>query len=101
MPIDLSTDVITSNIEKNGYGIEIDTSSNQIKLLQLKDGTLSTLQTITKESSTDWQWLKFQVDGLDLRAVTWKDGEATPKEWDIERQAGKVLPFQERVQSGL
>lgn len=90
-----------STFAKNGYGIEVNTNANHIRLLQSKDSKTSTLRTIDHEGTTDWQWLRFRVDRDELKLRLWKDGTDEPTEWDIETVAGTVMPFSERVQSGL
>jgi gamma-glutamyltranspeptidase/glutathione hydrolase len=90
-----------STYAQNGYGVEIETRSNTVKLIQSKDSTTSTLSTFTYDSTTDWQSLRFQVDGDELRVKLWEDAAGEPEEWDIDTFAGSVMPFQERVRSGL
>lgn len=89
-----------STFAQNGYGIEIDTSNRELKLIQSKDSSSTTLETIVREDSTDWQWLRFQVDGNELKAKVWQGEAEEPEGWDIEASAATVIPFSERVQSG-
>lgn len=89
-----------STFAKNGYGIEINTNTNEIKLIQSKDSKSSTLSTISHQRTTDWQWLRFRVDEDELKVRLWKDGTEEPAHWDVEAVAGRVMPFSERVQSG-
>ena len=84
---------------KNGYGIEINTNKNKISLIQAKDSTHSTLDTLKIDSTTDWQSLRFRVEGDQLKVRSWQD-EEEPEEWDIDTVAGTVMPFSDRVQSG-
>ena len=88
-----------STFAKNGYGIEINTNQNEIKLIQAKDSSNSTLDTVTFESTTNWQSLRFRVDGDQLKVRVWQ-GDDEPEQWDIDTVAGSVMPFSERVQSG-
>lgn len=88
-----------STYVKNGYGVEINTNKNEISLIQAKDSTNSTLDTIKIDATTDWQSLRFRVVGDELKVRSWQN-EEEPETWDIDTVAGKVLPFSERVQSG-
>src|SRR5690625_1507786 len=90
-----------STYAQNGYGVEIETRSNTVKLIQSKDSSTSTLSTFTYDSTTDWQSLRFQVDGDELKVKLWDDAAEEPEEWDIDTFAGSVMPFQDRVRSGL
>ncbi|WP_164216515.1 gamma-glutamyltransferase [Virgibacillus sp. YIM 98842] len=90
-----------STYAQNGYGVEIETRSNTVKLIQSKDSSTSTLSTFNYDSTTDWQSLRFQVDGDELRVKLWDDAAEEPEEWNINTFAGSVMPFQERVRSGL
>ncbi|MBP2078656.1 gamma-glutamyltransferase [Oceanobacillus polygoni] len=85
---------------KNGYGVEINTKTNQISLIQSKDSTTSTLATFSYDGTTDWQSLRFRVEGDELKVRLWEDGAEEPEDWNIETFAGSVIPFSERVQSG-
>lgn len=90
-----------STFAQNGYGIEVNTNTNKVRLMQSKDSTTSTLQTIDHERTTDWQWLRFRVEDDELKVRLWNDNDDEPNNWDIETIAGTVMPFSERVQSGL
>lgn len=89
----------SSTYVKNGYGIEIDTNTNEVKLIQAKDSSNSTLGTFKFDTTSDWQSLRFRVDGNALKVRLWQ-GKEEPEAWDIDTIAGKVMPFSERVQSG-
>ncbi|OEH54432.1 gamma-glutamyltransferase [Oceanobacillus sp. E9] len=86
---------------KNGYGIEINSNTNEVRVLQSKDSTTSTLGSFSISGTTDWQNLRFQVEGNQLRVKHWEDDASEPNNWNIETFAGEVIPFSERVQSGL
>lgn len=86
---------------KNGYGIEIDTKANEVKLIQSKGSNNTTLQKYKVEQSTDWQWLRFQVANNKLKVRTWNHHLEEPEKWNIDTMMGTVIPFSERVQSGL
>ncbi|WP_404454478.1 gamma-glutamyltransferase [Oceanobacillus kapialis] len=89
-----------STFAENGYGVEINTNTSELRLIQAKDGGTSTLDTVSFERTTDWQSLRFQVEGETLKVRQWEQGEEEPEEWDIEAIAGTVIPFSERVRSG-
>src|SRR5699024_2219780 len=88
-----------STYVKNGYGVEINTNTNEIKLIQAKDSKNSTLDTFKMDSTTDWQSLRFRVDGDQLKVRSWQ-GDVEPDQWDIDTVAGTVMSFSDRVQSG-
>src|SRR5699024_12275444 len=75
------------------------TNTNDIKLIQAKNSINSTLDTAKLDSTTDWQSLRFRVDGDQLKVRSWQ-GDEEPDQWDINTVAGNVMPFAERVQSG-
>src|SRR5690606_2914849 len=52
------------------------------------------------DTTSDWQWIRFRVDGSELKVRLWTDGSEEPDTWDVETVAGSVIPFQERVRSG-
>ncbi|WP_054704308.1 gamma-glutamyltransferase [Bacillus sp. JCM 19041] len=85
----------------NGYGVEIDTKANELKLIRSKEGTSTTLETMPYDESTTWQSLRFQLDDSELKARLWEDGETEPDSWMVETVAAGALPFSERVESGL
>lgn len=88
-----------STYAKNGLGIEINTNNNTVSVIQSKESNTTTLETIDMKASTDWQSLRFQVEGNNLKVKLW-DTEAEPSDWTIDTVQGAVLPFQERVQNG-
>lgn len=89
-----------STYVKNGYGVELNTHTNEIKLIQSKDSTTTTIGTFTFDRSTDWQSLRFRVEGDQLKVRLWPEGAEEPNEWNIDTIAGSVIPFSERVESG-
>ncbi|MCG3420293.1 gamma-glutamyltransferase [Oceanobacillus sp. GSFE11] len=89
-----------STYARNGYGVEINTNTSELKLIQAKDGQNSTLDTVSFDRTTDWQSLRFRVEDDELKVRQWEENEEEPEEWDIEAIAGTVIPFSERVQSG-
>ncbi|WP_042222359.1 gamma-glutamyltransferase [Oceanobacillus manasiensis] len=89
-----------STFARNGYGVEINTNTSELKLIQAKDGSNSTLDTISFDRTTDWQSLRFRVDGDKLKVRQWGENEEEPEAWDSEVTAGSVIPFSERVRSG-
>ncbi|NAP01045.1 gamma-glutamyltransferase, partial [Halomonas sp. MG34] len=89
-----------STYARNGYGVEINTDTSELKLIQAKDGQNSTLDTVSFNRTTDWQSLRFRVEDDELKVRQWEESEEEPEEWDIEAIAGTVIPFSERVQSG-
>lgn len=89
-----------STFAKNGYGVEVNTDTHEVKLIQSKDSASSYLKTIHYDTATDWQSLKFQVDDDRLKVKLWEDDSEEPEDWDISTEAGSVIPFSERVQMG-
>lgn len=89
-----------STFAKNGFGIEIETMSNTLKIIQSKDSKTSDITSITMKDTTDWQNLRFNVEDNHLKVRLW-DSETEPSDWDIDEILhGVVPPFQDRVQNG-
>src|SRR5699024_8162618 len=53
------------------------------------------------ERTTDCRWLRVRVEEDELKVRWWNDNDGEPNNGDIETIAGTVMPFSERVQSGL
>lgn len=88
-----------STFIKNGYGIEINTNTNEVTLIQAKDSTNSTLGSFKFNSTSEWQYVRFRVDGDRVKVRLWQ-GENEPEQWNIDTFAGTVMSFSDRVQSG-
>lgn len=73
---------------ESGYVFR-NTSSTQIVISLLSAGTLSTIGsavTIPTLNSNEWYWLRFRVNGSDIKAKIWAgEHENEPSAWNIER----------------
>ncbi|RXT04321.1 gamma-glutamyltransferase [Ammoniphilus sp. CFH 90114] len=76
----------SSTTPANGYGLEIRTGDDLIKVMQTKTGQekIAYPIEISRESTTEWQWLRFRVVDDQIKAKFWKHGEEEPAAWDID-----------------
>ncbi|SDD79590.1 gamma-glutamyltranspeptidase [Paenibacillus sp. UNCCL117] len=76
----------------NGYGVEINTASDTIRMIRTRDSNgVYGLSTASHARTTDWQWLRFRVEGDQLRVRIWKDGEQEPRDsWTQSLQSQSV-----------
>ncbi|MFG6147104.1 gamma-glutamyltransferase [Halobacillus sp. B23F22_1] len=70
-----------SSIPENGYGLEINTETEEIVLLRSKNSSFSTLDRFDFPLTTDWHNLRFVVDEDQLKVGIWKKNEEEPEEW--------------------
>ena len=83
----------------NGYGFEINTQDDTARVIRTRNGNgVFELATFNHTRTTDWQWLRFRVEGDELKIRVWKDGEYEPRDsWTYSMQdtsvsgAGKLL----------
>ena len=73
---------------EGGY-IFRNTSGTSIQIARLVAGTLTTIGaavTITAIANNQWYWMRFRVNGTDLKAKIWNgDHDQEPAAWTIER----------------
>ncbi|WP_134702627.1 gamma-glutamyltransferase [Ammoniphilus sp. YIM 78166] len=74
----------------NGYGVEIRTTDNKVRILRYINGTLTEIGVIDRQRSTDWQWLRYSVKGDELSIKLWKDGETEQEDWDLQLTDGNI-----------
>ncbi|MGM0437498.1 MAG: hypothetical protein ACQEQD_04435 [Bacillota bacterium] len=49
------------------------------------NGSISNLNSISYSFFIDtWYWMRLRVNGSDIKAKVWEDGETEPESWDIE-----------------
>lgn len=80
-----------STTPANGYGVEINTETNEMLLYLSKNSSLRTLERVEFDLTTDWHDLQFKVEGNELTARVWGDqpgGEDAedgtgPQEWSV------------------
>lgn len=88
-----------STFAKNGYGLEINSNTNKLKVIQSKDSKTTDIEEIDLPKTTDWQHLRLQVEDTNVKVRVWEEEE--PEDWDIEKSVeGTPMPFQDRVRSG-
>jgi gamma-glutamyltranspeptidase/glutathione hydrolase len=69
----------------NGYGIEIRSGYNNIRLIRTVNGNeIEEIGRFSRLRSTDWQWLRFKVENNQLSVKVWDDEETEPSNWDLE-----------------
>lgn len=68
---------------RNGYGLELSSSSSTVSLLRNANGTVTTLRSVSgaRQVSTAKQWVRLRVDGQTIQFKTWVDGQAEPTAW--------------------
>jgi len=65
----------------NGYGVEISTSADTVRFIRTRDSNpVYGLATFSHTRTTDWQWLRFRVEGDQLKVRIWNDGEYEPRD---------------------
>lgn len=74
----------TSNSE-TGYVSMLKFDSNELEIFKFDNATYSQIATasMTLNAGT-WYWVRFRVNGSDLKLKVWADGGAEPGPWDIE-----------------
>lgn len=72
-----------SSTPENGYGIEVNTKTDQLLVRRTKENDLKTLTRMDANLSHDWHWLKFRVEGEEIKVRFWDNSENEPSEWDI------------------
>ncbi|GGF20224.1 hypothetical protein GCM10010954_18730 [Halobacillus andaensis] len=70
-----------SSIPENGYGLEINTETEEAVLLRSKNSRFSTLERFDYPLTTEWYNLRFLVDQNVLKVGIWENGEEEPEEW--------------------
>ncbi|NED96542.1 hypothetical protein G1H11_14625 [Phytoactinopolyspora alkaliphila] len=70
----------------NGYAVEINSADDTVRFIRTRDGNaVHGLASFPHVRSTDWQWLRFSVDGDQLTMRIWPDDEPEPRqEWTGE-----------------
>lgn len=68
---------------RNGYGLELSSSSTSVSLKKSVGGTATTLATVSgaQSVSTAKQWLRLRVSGSTVQFKSWVDGTAEPAAW--------------------
>lgn len=76
----------------NGYAVELNTESDSVRILRTRDSNaIYALTEFQHERSTDWQWLRFRVEGNQLKVRIWKDGDKEPRQsWSHTLQNSQV-----------
>ncbi|MEC5423284.1 gamma-glutamyltransferase [Virgibacillus sp. C22-A2] len=67
----------------NGYGVDIRSAWNSIRLVKTVDGSLEEIARFNHNVTDELQWLRFKVVDDQLSVKVWKDGEEEPEEWDL------------------
>lgn len=76
----------------NGYGVEINTADDTVRIIRTRDSNqVHTLATFNHMRTTDWQWLRFRVEGDQLKVRIWKDSVYEPRQsWTHSMQDSSV-----------
>jgi gamma-glutamyltranspeptidase len=70
----------------NGYGVDIRTAWNSIRLIKTVNGQLHEIGRFIHPVTEDLQWLRFRVEGDQQYIKIWKDGNQEPSQWNIVEQ---------------
>ncbi|MFC7322423.1 gamma-glutamyltransferase [Halobacillus campisalis] len=70
-----------SSIPENGYGLEINTETEEAVLLRSKDSRFSTLKRLDFPLTTEWHNVRFVEEDNNLKVGIWEEGEEEPDEW--------------------
>ncbi|WBL16617.1 gamma-glutamyltransferase [Sutcliffiella sp. NC1] len=74
----------------NGYGVDIRTAWNSIRLIKTVNGTLQEIGRFSLDVTEDLQWLRFRVEGDQQFIKVWQDGQEEPSEWNLIEQDTSV-----------
>ncbi len=68
---------------RNGYGVQLTSSSSTATVQKNVNGTVSTLRTVTgaQSVSTATQWLRLRVAGSSIQFRIWTEGQPEPTTW--------------------
>ena len=68
---------------RNGYGLELSSSSTSVSVKKSVNGTVTTLATIAggQTLTTAKQWLRLRTVGSTVQFKSWVDGTAEPSAW--------------------
>ncbi|PYI55626.1 gamma-glutamyltransferase [Paenibacillus flagellatus] len=77
----------------NGYGFELNTADDTVRFIRTRQSNgVFGLGTFNHARTTDWQWLRFRVEGDQLKVRLWKDGEHEPRQdWSFEIEDDSVV----------
>ncbi|WP_249870436.1 gamma-glutamyltransferase [Oceanobacillus saliphilus] len=67
----------------NGYGVDIRSAWNSIRLVKTVNGSLQEIGRFDHTITDELQWLRFKVVDEQLSVKVWKDGENEPDEWNL------------------
>ncbi|WP_408009201.1 gamma-glutamyltransferase [Pseudalkalibacillus sp. A8] len=78
---------VRSTSPHNGYGVEIRSGYNNIRLIRTVDGgEIEEIGRFSYPRTTDWQQLRFRVEDDQIKVKTWNQSEAEPADWNLEVQ---------------
>ncbi|WP_067726030.1 gamma-glutamyltransferase [Oceanobacillus damuensis] len=67
----------------NGYGVDIRSAWNSIRLVKTVDGSLQEIGRFNHTVTDELQWLRFKVVDEQLSVKVWKGGEDEPDDWNL------------------
>lgn len=65
------------------YRLDLDPASSTVTVVRHDGSTATTLGTLTRPTG-DTGWLRFQVEGDDVRARAWAEEDPQPGTWDVD-----------------
>ncbi|RKS71325.1 concanavalin A-like lectin/glucanase superfamily protein [Motilibacter peucedani] len=71
---------------RNGYGLELSSSSGTVALFKNVNGTNSTIRTVSSAQKlvTTKQWVRIKVSGSTIQWHIWSDGTTEPTAWNTD-----------------
>jgi len=68
---------------RNGYGLELSSSSSSVTIKKNVNGTVTNLRSVSgaQSVSTQKQWLRLRVVGTTIQFKIWADGTTEPTAW--------------------
>ncbi|WP_164215171.1 hypothetical protein [Virgibacillus sp. YIM 98842] len=82
---------------KNGYGMELNFNTNQLKLFGMENKNTFHLDSINVNMTTDWHWLRLHINEDELAVRLWEDGKNEPGEWDLVQEISENVSAGESI----
>ncbi|MFA1822499.1 hypothetical protein ACDX78_20445 [Virgibacillus oceani] len=82
---------------RNGYGIELNLKTDQLKLFGMENKNTFHFDSIDANMTTDWHWLRLHIEGNELAVRLWEDGDAEPEDWDMIQEVSENVSAGESI----
>lgn len=74
----------SSTTPSTGYGLELRSGDDSVRILRRADGDLTEIGQFERPRTTEWEQVRFRVDGSDVSAKLWPKGTSEPTEWEVQ-----------------